>query len=114
MTRAAALQTTTSLDRMCAEPLGRALVGDGFVYAQPTPALFCTAVWGRPDSRALAPLLAALPLELGPAIAPHAAKPKTTTIELDASTMTVPRRDHFEAGVAPSVFFTFRCMLKAS
>ncbi len=71
VTTRAALQTTTSVDEMRAAPLGRALVGDRFVYAQPAPALFCTALWGRPETSALAALLRALPLELAPTVAPH-------------------------------------------
>lgn len=66
------LDVTASVEDFLQRPLRRALVGNGFVYAQPAPALFYIALFGRPTSEDMRPLLRALPLEMEDRVPVHA------------------------------------------
>lgn len=59
------------IDELVADPVGRYLSGESFLYFCATPKLYGIVFWGRPRADDLARLVRGLVVELGPRAVPH-------------------------------------------
>lgn len=65
------MEPTAELEAFCADPRGRTLTGDSWIYYCVDAELYGILLWGRPGAESAARLVRALAHELDPGIAPH-------------------------------------------
>jgi AraC-like DNA-binding protein len=66
------LRSAATIDEFLAEPVGRCVAGDSWLYFYPRPALCGFLLWGRPVEDDLRRLTRVLAVELDPAVEMHA------------------------------------------
>jgi len=65
------MRPTAQHATFAADPVGRALIGDGWMHFCAEPELFGIVFWGRPGGDAIEALVRSLKVELGPGVPPH-------------------------------------------